>query len=107
MDKINAARPLEGAVKNVISEIGKKSRFTEEELVSAWKASVGRRASNHAQPAALKKSGLVINVDGSGWLYELTLKKKEILEKLGERLKGNGPKDIRFRIGEVRKQRKI
>ena len=94
--------PLEGIVKNIISDIGTKGRVSEEEIIDAWKASVGRRASGHARPTSLKKSRLVVNVDGSAWLYELTLKKKEVLKKLSGRLKDKDIKEIRFRIGEVK-----
>lgn len=95
--------PLDGVVKDIISGIRKRGLFTEEELWAAWRASAGKKASTHSRPASLRNSGILVNVDGSGWLYELTLKKKEILKKLrmalGER---NAPKEIRFRIGSVK-----
>ena len=98
--------PLGGVVKNIISDIGKRGTLTEEEMLAAWEAVAGRRAAKHARPASLKKSKLVVNVDGSSWLYELTLKKKEILRRLGEELGNKKVSDIRFRIGEVRKVEK-
>ena len=94
--------PLGGIVKNIISDIGPKGRLTEEEIIGAWKAVVGKRASCHARPTSLKKASLIVNVDGSSWLYELTLRKKEILKKLGDRLRDRKVKDIRFRIGELK-----
>lgn len=95
-------RPLERVVKDIILDLGKRDRLTEEDMASVWEAAAGKRASKHTAPASLKKARLVINVDGSGWLYELTLKKKEILKKLKGRLGDKKVKDIRFRIGEVK-----
>ena len=95
--------PLEGVVKNIISDIGRLGAPTEEGMAEAWEAAVGKREAKHTRPASLKKSKLIVNVDGSSWLYELTLKKKEILKKLGEELGNKKVSDIRFRIGEVRK----
>lgn len=95
--------PLEGLVKNLIKDIGHKDRPSEEEMAEAWGLVVGKAASRHTRPVSIKKASLVVNVDRSSWLYELTLKKKEILKSLGEKLGSKKIKDIRFRIGETGK----
>ena len=92
--------PLKGVLKDIISGLGKK-RLTEEEIKKAWRSAVGKKASSHSRPTTLKKARLVVNVDRSPWLYELTLEKREILKKLEAKLKGKKIKEIRFRIGEV------
>lgn len=99
-----AKNPLEGLVKNIIKNLGGKNKLGEEEILKAWEKAVGRKAAAHSAPASFKKSGLVITVDGSGWLYELTTKKREILKKLEAKLNNKKIKDIRFRIGEVKKR---
>ena len=73
--------PLGGLVKNVIKKIG-KGRFTEEEIASVWAHAAGRKAAGHTRPISFRKSVLLVNVDSSSWLYELTTRKKEILKKL-------------------------
>ncbi len=95
-------KPLEGVLKNIIQDIGKKDRFTQEEIVDIWNTAVGKRAAKHSNPVSLKKTELFVTVDGSGWLYELTTKKREILKKLEGKLKGKSLKSIRFRIGEIK-----
>ena len=96
------ANPLEGVLKNLISSLGGKGRFTEEDLAGAWEAIVGKKAASHSKPRALKGSRVVINVDDSSWLYELTIQKKELLRKLGDELKSNKIKEITFRIGDLK-----
>lgn len=93
--------PLEKLLKNVIKDLSGKERFGEEEIVEAWEAAVGKAAAKHSKPVSFKKATIVVSVDRSGWLYELTVRKKEILGKLEERLKGKKIKDIRLRIGEI------
>jgi len=93
---------LEEVVKGVLKGLGGGGRLTEEEMSRAWRSAAGKRAAGHSRPVSLRKALLVVNVDGSGWLYELTLKKKEILEKLEGSLKGKKIRYIRFRIGEVK-----
>ena len=96
--------PLSDVVKRVIKGLGGKGRFTEEEMRSAWQYAAGPSAAKHSVPVSFKKESVFVNVDRSSWLYELTTKKKEILEKLEERLKGKKFKDIRFRIGDITKK---
>lgn len=94
-------KPLEGLLRDAIKALGDKERLGEEEIVEAWKAAAGAAAAGHSKPVSFKGAVVVVNVDNSGWLYELTLKKKEITRTLSEKLGGRKIKEIRFRIGEV------
>lgn len=95
--------PLEGLLKKVIKKIGGPKHLTEEDMCRAWEESVGAAAARHSRPTSFKKSSLIVNVDGSSWLYELTTKKREILAKVQTSFEGKKIKDIRFRVGEVKK----
>ena len=95
-------KPLEDALKNIINGITKKGGLTEEDVAAAWDGAVGKNAAAHSRPRSLKDSRLIVNVDGSSWLYELTVRKKEILGKLGAELKNKKIKEITLRIGELR-----
>lgn len=101
--KKKETEPIRGILKKLLKRLGKKERLTEEEMVSAWAEVVGTQAAAHSRPASFRRARLVVNVDDSGHLYELTLKKKDVITELEGRLKGRRLKDIRFRIGEVRK----
>jgi predicted nucleic acid-binding Zn ribbon protein len=94
-------KPLAGILKRVIKGIGGPARLTEEEMHAAWAAAAGSEAARHSRPVSFKKAAVFVNVDRSSWLYELTTRKKEILAKLEERLKGRKFRDIRFRIGDI------
>ena len=96
------AESIGALLKNVVSGLGKK-RLTQDQIRRAWKDALGKRAASHTLPVALKKGSLVVNVDSSAWLYELTLERRVILKKLDSGIKGNKIKGIRFRIGEVKK----
>lgn len=100
MEKQN--KPLEGLLKNIISDLGSGGKLSNDDISEAWKSVVGRRAFEHARPVSIRKSVIIVNVDASSWLYELTTKKKEILKDLSKRLKNKKVVDIRFRIGDIR-----
>ena len=95
-------RPLEGLVKSIIGNFAGKEKLTEEEIRSAWSSVVGEKAAKHSRPRSFTDSRLIVHVDDSSWLYELTTQKKYILNNLSSELKGKKLKDITFRIGDLR-----
>lgn len=96
----NEATPIGNVTKSVISELSGEKLTKEERIKKIWQKAAGRKFSGHTQPASFKKKRLVINVDSSGWLFELTMKKDKIKTRLNRMLKEN-IEELRFRIGEV------
>lgn len=97
-----AKKPLESLVKSIIGNFAGREKLTEEEIRSAWSLVVGKKAAKHSRPRSFTDSRLVVHVDDSGWLYELTTRKKYILNNLSPELKGKKLKDIIFRIGDLK-----
>ncbi len=95
----------EKAIGDVLKETLKKlvspSRPSEEGVLLLWEAAAGAAAAKHSKPVTIKKSELVVSVDGSSWLYELTMRKKAILKGLEGKFGKKVIKNIRFRIGEI------
>lgn len=93
-------------MRGIVSNIDQKTILTEETMMGVWTRAAGKRAAKHSRPVQLKKSKLIVNVENSSWLYELTLNRKKIVPKLDReiaRLTDNKKtvKDIQLRIGEV------
>ena len=99
------ATKKESAIGDVLKETLKKlvspSRPSEEGVMVLWGAAAGAAAAKHSKPVAIKKSELIVSVDGSSWLYELTMRKKGILKSLEGKFGKKVIKNIRFRIGEL------
>ncbi len=93
--------PLEEAVRQALKKLTKDEALTEEGVAAAWEKAAGCKAARHSRPASFKGGRLVVEVDASSWLYELTLEKKAILKRLGGKFAGKKIKEIGFRIGEV------
>ncbi|MBL7071513.1 MAG: DUF721 domain-containing protein [Candidatus Omnitrophica bacterium] len=92
---------IENVIKSVFNKINEDANPTIDEIVKAWKEAAGEKAARHTRPASLRKKRLVINVDCSSWLYELTLKKKDLLSALQKKAGEDKIKELQFRIGEV------
>ena len=78
----------------------KQQRLTEEEIRGFWRKAAGKIASQRSRPTSLKKGKLVVTVADSSLLYDLTLRKREILESLTKDLKDR-IEDMQFRIGDI------
>lgn len=98
--------PLKNLLKNVISGIEKK-RKDEGDIVNLWEKTVGKKASRHTKPAFLKEGRFVVNVSNSSWLYNLTIEKRTLLQKLNRSLKKEKKvKTLQFRIQKITKKPK-
>lgn len=92
---------IDGVVKSVIERLDKQSNPTSDDIAKIWKEIAGEKAFRHSRPNSLRKKRLVINVDASAWLYELTMKKGELLKMLKEKVGEDKIKELQFRIGEL------
>ena len=92
---------LEDVVRSVLKDIDKQQRPTAVEIDAAWKDAAGEKAFGHTKAASLRKKKLLVNVDGSTWLYALTLKKDELLQRLQENLGKERIGQLQFRIGDL------
>ena len=95
------AEHIDSVIKTLIERLSKDGRPTSEEVGAAWADAAGEKAAHHTKPASLRKKVLVVNVDGSSWLYELTLRKESLLAEMKKRLGGEKVKELQFRIGEL------
>ena len=100
--KAGGAEHFSKLIGKVIGSLSGKERLGEEEINEAWRRSAGDAAARHTQPVSFKGASLVINVASSSWLYELSVRKKELLKSLESQLKGKKIKEIRLRIGAIK-----
>lgn len=95
-------KAISDVLKDALNKLSSPARPTEEAMALLWEAAAGSDAAKHSKPVAIKKSELLVNVDGSSWLYELTLRKKKTLQALEGKFGKKNIKNIRFRIGELK-----
>jgi hypothetical protein len=90
-------------IKNIIPEVINKLSSGNPEwqnsLTRTWEAIADSQAKKHTAIAGLRKGRLLINVDSPVWVFQLTLKKGELLR----RLQRDFPElsAISFRIGKI------
>lgn len=89
-------------LKDALKKLASPSKPSIEAMLAIWEEAVGGAGAKHSRPVAIRKSELIVNVDGSSWLYELTLKKKDILKNMEGKLGKKSLSNIRYRIGEIK-----
>lgn len=102
MTRSKSRRPtlLSDLLSGVLRTLGAVHRPAIEEMELVWKRLAGEEAAQHSWPSRLMRGRLTIEVENSGWMYVLGMKKKELLEGWMELLGAARVKELSFRMGE-------
>ena len=88
-------------VAHVVARIGGDDRGLEQRVSLAWKEAVGESLARRARPGAVRGKTLYVRVESSSLAHELTLLKRQVLERLGRALGGPLIEDMRTRTGPL------
>lgn len=92
--------PIGEIIHGVFARIENEKNLSKEEVGSLWKEACGAQAAGHSSPMTLKKGILTVWVDSSGWMQELSLRKREILKALKRKPGKDKISEIHLKIGE-------
>lgn len=84
----------------VLREIGSETHFTREVVDEAWGRVAGEEAARHSRPIGVRRGRVTVEVENSGWMYALGLKRAQLVEGLMELLGAARAKTLSLRIGE-------
>ncbi len=101
MKRRSKAEGIKDVVLKVIRKIEKQDPGKKETISKVWKDTVGEKAARHTRPVGIKRKVLAIEVDSSTWLYDLNLKKRDLVKDLKKKLAKYKIEDIRFRMGDI------
>jgi len=88
---------IDGLLSPLLKDLGIEEAIRLERLKREWTSIFREPLSLHIYPCRLQNGELLINVDSSVWLHQISYYRAEILANLSP----SGVKDIRFRIGKV------
>src|SRR3989338_4744590 len=92
---------IKSIIGSVLQNIQKKRElYPEEGIEEIWLRCVKKNMAKHTKAHFLKRGTLFVNVENPAWIFELNIKKEEIVEKL-QSLSKNKIKNIRFRVGDI------
>lgn len=94
---VSAGEALEGAAKR----LGLAKKMRRYEVMNLWEKIAGPVIAAHASPVRWTGTILVISVEHSAWMQELSYLKPELMNKTREALPDIDISDIRFELGHT------
>ncbi len=91
---------IESVVEGVMGKLAKKLDI--QPIRELWRELLGEETAKHSVPVSVRDGKLMVLVDSSVWLQHLTIKKRDILEKLKQASLTKPVGEIRFRQGNLR-----
>lgn len=98
--KAHSVAPLGDILPQVFRSLNPAARPSQEKIRHIWECLAGVEASRYSWPRRLKERRLLVEVENSGWMYALRLKKEPLLQGFIELLGVSRVKELHFRMGE-------
>ncbi len=87
----------------VVNDLDNKISFKNNQVLDVWLTEADERIKKHTNPVGFINKVLIVEVDSSGWLFEIERRyKKDILKKLKSIIGEEEIDNIRFRMGEIK-----
>lgn len=102
MKKKPTTAPVTEVLSGLLRKLSLEGRPSLEEVTEVWRRLVGQEAASASWPRRLNRQRLVVEVENSGWMHQLRMKKLQLQEGLIELMGAGRVKELSFRIGEKR-----
>ena len=66
--------------------------------VEEWPRVVGARVGRHSRAVSFRNGALLVEVDGSAWMHELSFLKRDLIQKINRHLGMERVREVRFII---------
>ena len=87
---------LKTAIKIFLRKSGLEKGVKQNTALLLWDEVVGENIAENTNPEKVEHGTLLVTVENSSWRRELVFKKKEIIDKLNNKIGKKTIKDIRF-----------
>jgi predicted nucleic acid-binding Zn ribbon protein len=85
---------LGDALRAALSRLPAGTELVNYPIWSEWNDTVGPTIARHARPRRLRRGVLLVEVDGPEWMHELHFLKRDLRERLNERLGRSVVRDV-------------
>ena len=89
-------KTIGSAIEELVQSLGIQKKLQEYDAVVYWEEVVGERIAQMTKAKRIQQGVLFVQVKTSTWRNELTLRKKEIIDKLNILIGVETVKDIKF-----------
>ena len=90
------AKSLGDALDELVETLGIRKKLREQDVFSLWNEAVGERIAQVAAPTRMVRGTLFVSVQSATWRNELSMRKREIMDRLNGILTEEIVRDIKF-----------
>jgi predicted nucleic acid-binding Zn ribbon protein len=87
---------LQSALQRALVGRGLEGELKGWEAVTRWAALVGPRIAGHSRAVSFRQGTLIVEVDGSAWMHELGVLKRQLMRTINRELVPNTVRELRF-----------
>lgn len=102
--KAKAPEQITGILERVLSSLNLGIKVKQYRIWEVWNSIVGEAIARQAQPHQIRAMVLWVTVSNSTWMQQLEFMKRQIVERINQRIGDRVISDIRFRIGEITRE---
>ena len=102
--KSRAPEQVSTILERVLSSLNLGIKVKQYRIWEVWDSVVGEAIARQAQPKQIRAMVLWVTVSSSTWMQQLEFMKRQIVERINERIGEKVISDIRFRIGEITRE---
>jgi predicted nucleic acid-binding Zn ribbon protein len=102
--KSKAPEQVNSVLERVLSSLNLGIKVKQYRIWDEWDSVVGDAIARKTRPGQIRAMVLWVNVSNSTWMQQLEFMKRQIVERINERIGERVISDIRFRIGEVTRE---
>ncbi len=88
---------FDAALNEFTASLGITRKLREYSVITSWEILVGEQIAKIAKPQRVENGILLVAVASAPWRAELTLRRREIIEKINGRIGRKAILDIKFR----------
>jgi predicted nucleic acid-binding Zn ribbon protein len=89
-------RRLAEVMPAALREMGLESGLRGWQALVEWPHAVGPQIARRSRAVRFQDGVLWVEVEGSVWLHQLTMLKRDLIRKIGERMGSDSIRDLRF-----------
>ncbi|MCM8812949.1 MAG: DUF721 domain-containing protein [Candidatus Omnitrophica bacterium] len=90
---------IQEVIGKFLQGVAEKKESPQLKIMESWEKIVCAPASTCSAPVMLKNKVLTVVVSNSAWLHQLTMQRRELVEKIDALIGPDLVADIRFKIG--------
>ena len=87
---------ISGVLPALLRDLGLEAGIMGWRAVREWPDAVGPQVARRARAVSFQEGTLVVEVEGSAWLHELSMLKPDLVRQLNRRLGSAHVRDLRF-----------